>query len=158
MENRYINFTFEGLLKSFLFYILMIIVFGGSGFMMIVTIADDQPTPQATSVILLIIIFWCLLPLGIFTLNFFKKLLSMFDHAVILSPGGIKFAGEKEILWADIKKAGYHYDDAESVSDTLRLEYKTGGCKYFDISETNICNDYAAYRTEILEIILSRII
>jgi type III secretory pathway component EscS len=155
MENRYINFTFEGFLKNFFFYILMIIVFGGSGFMMIVTIADHPPTPHTTAVGLLIILFWCLLPLGISTLNFFKKLLSMFNHAAILSPRGIKFAGEKEILWVDIKNAAYHYDDGESVSDTLLLEYKTGGCKYFDISETNICNDYVVYRAEILKIILS---
>lgn len=79
----------------------------------------------------------------------------MFNHAAILSPRGIKFAGEKEILWVDIKNAAYHYDDVESVSDTLLLEYKTGGYKYFDISETNICNDNTAYRAEILKIILS---
>lgn len=155
MENRYINFTFEALLKNLLLYILMIIVFGGSGLMMILTLADHSPTPQITAPVLLIVFSWCLLPLGIFTFNFFKKLLSTFNHAAILSPRGIKFAGEKEILWADIKTAAYHYDDVESVSDTLLLEYKTGGCKYFDISETNICNGRAAYRAEILKTILT---
>lgn len=155
MENRYINFTFEGLLKNFLFYILMIFVFGGSGLIMILTLADHPPTPQTTAVALLFILFWCLLPLAIFTLNFFKKLFSMFNHAAILSPRGIKFAGEKEILWVDIKNAAYHYDDGESASDALLLEYQTGERKYFDISETNICNNYPAYRAEILKIILS---
>lgn len=152
MEYKYIHFTFENLLKNFLFYILMVIIFGGSGVMMIVTLADH---PRTMAVVLLIISFWCLLPLGIFSFNFFKKLFAMFNHAAILSSRGIKFAGEKEILWIDLKTAAYHYDDVESVSDTLLLEYKTGGCKYFDISETNICNNYPAYRAEILKHILS---
>jgi hypothetical protein len=156
MENKYISFTFEALLKNLLFYILMIIVFGGSGFMMIVTLADHPPAPKITVLVLLIVLFCCLLPLGIFTFNFFKKLLSMFNHAAILSPRGIKFAGEKEIFWADIKAAAYHYDDGESVSDALLLEYKTGGRKYFDISETNIGNGHATYRVEILKMILMK--
>jgi hypothetical protein len=156
MEYRYINFTLKGLLKSLFFFILMVIVFGGTSFMMFVTSLENLPS-RGMLVIILLIGICALVPLGFATFNFLKKLLSMFRHAATLSPQGIKFAGEKEIPWATIETAEYHYDDGENVSDSLKLKYKTGGFKYFDISETDICNENNAYRAEVLRIILSRI-
>lgn len=156
MKKRHIKFTIEGLFRHLFFYLIMVILFGGTAFLMIVNLIEIPSHSRIKGIALLI----TLIPLfffGYFTLNFLKKLCSMFSYAAVLSPQGITFHGAEEILWTSLEKAEYHYDDGEERSDSLFLTYKTGVIKWFDISETDICHESPAYREEILNFIQSRI-
>lgn len=156
MKKKYINYTIEGLFRHLFLYLIMAILFGGTGFLMFVHLIDIPSHSRVKGIALLI----TLIPLfffGFFTLNFLKKLFSMFGHAAVLSPEGITFRGAEEICWTTLKTATYHYDDGEERSDSLFLTDKTGVVKWFDISETDICYESPAYREEIMTFIQSHI-
>lgn len=156
METKYIRFTIEGLARHFCFYMIMVIIFGGTGFMMMVGLTEMPSDSKAKGIALLI----TLIPiffLGFFSLDFIKKVISVFKYTAVISAQGITFAGEKEIPWRDIKTAQYLHDDGLDRSDCLLLKYKTDEIKLFDISDTDICYESPDYRTEIMNIISSNI-
>lgn len=156
MEKKYIKFTMEGLFRHLFFYLIMLILFGGTAFLMIVNL-NEIPSHSRIKGIALLITLIPLFFFGFFTLNFLKKLFSMFGYAAILSSQGITFHGKEEIYWTSLKTATYHYDDGEERSDSLFLTDKTGVVKWFDISETDICYESPAYREEIMNFIQSHI-
>lgn len=152
METKYIRFTIEGLAKHSLFYLIMVILFGGTGFLMMVGVAEMPSDSKAKGIALLI----TLIPIfffGFFTLEFIKRVISMFRYAAVISVQGITFSGAKEIPWKDIKIAQYVHDDGLDRSDCLLLKYKTDEIKLLDISDTDICYESSEYRTEIMNII-----
>ncbi|SHF26042.1 hypothetical protein [Pedobacter caeni] len=156
METKYIRFTIESLAKHFLFYLLMVLLFGGTGFLAMMGLIEMPSSSKVKGIAVLI----TLIPLiffGFSTLDFIRKVISMFRHAIVISAEGITFKGEKEIPWTDVKTVQYHYADGLDRSDCLFLEYNSGEMKLFDISDTDICYESPEYRTEIMNIISSNI-
>lgn len=156
METKYIRFTIESLAKHFLFYLLMVVLFGGTGFLMMMGVIEMPSSSKVKGIALLI----TLIPLfffGFSTLDFIRKVISMFRYAMVISVQGITFMREKEIPWTDIKTVQYHYEDGLDRYDCLFLEYNSGEIKFFDISDTDICYESPDYRTEIINVISSYI-